>query len=174
MEIAPVAIPVDSLAAAYPFNDYADAFVAHLRTEDCLSPDDLLIRLWTSMPGWVLALLKLRAVLVKPFGLKSGEVDSALLEEGIRQGKPVGLFSFPGKKDDETLCLLSDKHLDALLSAVVRPTKTGGCDAYLCTKVKFHNRLGRLYFCVIRPFHCLVVRSMLRRACSSQFHKKLG
>ena len=31
------------------------------------------------------------------------------------------------------------------------------------TVVKFNNRLGRLYFFFIRPFHKVIIRSMLKR-----------
>ena len=33
----------------------------------------------------------------------------------------------------------------------------------ITTVVKFNNRLGRLYFFFIRPFHKVIIRSMLKR-----------
>ena len=37
-------------------------------------------------------------------------------------------------------------------------------EATLATLVQFHNRWGRAYFFLIRPFHALIVPRMLARA----------
>ena len=34
----------------------------------------------------------------------------------------------------------------------------------ITTSVKFHNTLGKIYFFFIRPFHCLICKSLLKRA----------
>ena len=39
----------------------------------------------------------------------------------------------------------------------------GGQTFTITTVVKFNNRLGRLYFFFIRPFHKVIIRSMLKR-----------
>ena len=37
----------------------------------------------------------------------------------------------------------------------------------ISTAVQYHNRLGRIYFALIRPFHRIIIRRMLRRIASS-------
>ena len=58
---------------------------------------------------------------------------------------------------------MKDKHLDAYISVRIDGSKS----VYVNTLVKYNNRLGKVYFFVIRPFHGLVIRSSLKRAIKS-------
>lgn len=119
-------------------------------------PDDLAVDFWTVAPRWVGALMRLRNILVRPFGLKGGAQDAEAWERAIREGGAAGFMSVAAKSPSETIVRLSDSHLDAWLSVMF-----DGDRIHAITAVKYNNRLGRVYFALIRPFHKLVVRSML-------------
>jgi len=157
-------IPADSLVRQVLPAGYTDAFSCEVPGEMTYSVDDLQVSFWTVMPGWVNALFKLRNVLVKPFGLKGGEGDSTfqkMMEQTIRTGGSNGMTSVPFKNDRETVLKLSDKHLDAYASVYVRKD-TPKPEVTVITVVHYHNRLGKVYFFFIKPFHKIIVKSTLK------------
>jgi hypothetical protein len=60
-----------------------------------------------------------------------------------------------------------DKHLNFRLSAMLSKAEDQAA-ASLVTVVHFNNVWGRLYFVPVRPFHCLIVRSLMKRLMKSQ------
>ena len=157
-------IPADSLMREYLPADYTDAYMREVTTDKTLSPDDIMTGFWTGQPAWVATLFRLRHFLVRFVGLKGSEgQDAAAFERCIRTGGSHGIVSIPAKNARETVMLLTDKHLYAYLSVYLAadgPQKK----VYAITLVQFRQTLGRVYFFVIRPFHALIVRSMLKRA----------
>ncbi len=158
-------IPEDSLVKQFLPADYTDAYCREVTTEKTLSPDDLMIGFWTSTRElwWMAALFRLRNFLVRFVGLKGEEgMDVAEFERAIREGGAYGFTSVTAKSDHETVMMLTDKHLDAWLSVYVAE---GGVQkrVYLITIVKFKQRLGRIYFFFICPFHAIIVKSLLKR-----------
>ncbi len=140
--------------------DYIDAFRCSADGKTDFSADDLQVAFWTGMPGWVNVMMKFRDLLVKPFGLKGGAGGSAgELEQCIRSGGILGLFSVAAKTEHETTVSLADMHLNAWMSVMIQ-----GSDVYAITLVKYNNRLGRVYFFIIGPFHKIIVRSALASA----------
>jgi hypothetical protein len=105
--------------------------------------------LFAGIPGWVGALMRVRHVLVKPFGLDTGEARS------LGDGFPV-LSSGPAR----VVMGMDDKHLDFRL--VVDVDESAG-DVALTTLVQIHGGLGRAYWAVVRHFHPVVLRSMIAR-----------
>jgi hypothetical protein len=157
-------IPVDSLVRQYLPVDYTDAFVCEVTGVKELSADEIMISFWTVIPGWVNALFKLRNLLVLPFGLdtSNGRGRFEELKAMIRAGNGNnGLTSVVAKSGNETVILLSDKHLDAYMSVFIS-TKDKLQEVTAITLVRYHNSLGRIYFFFIRPFHKVIVKSMLR------------
>ncbi len=145
--------------------DYTDAYSREVATEKTLLPDDLMIGFWASTRElwWMAALFHLRNFLVRFVGLKGEEgIEVGAFEKAIREGGTYGFSSVAAKNDHETVMMLTDKHLDAWLSVYVAAegTQRRVC---LITVVKFKQRLGRIYFFVIRPFHAIIVRSLLKR-----------
>ncbi len=145
--------------------DYTDTYYREVMTEKTLLPDDLMIGFWTSTRElwWMAALFRLRNFLVRFVGLKGEEgMDVAEFEKSIREGGTYGFTSVPAKNDHETVMMLTDAHLDAWLSVyvVAEGTQKRVC---LITVVKFKQKLGRVYFFFIRPFHAIIVKSLLKR-----------
>ena len=69
-------IPTDSLTQEYLPANYTDAFACEVTGAQKLSADDMMISFWTVVPDWVDALFKVRNLLVRPFGLETGETDN--------------------------------------------------------------------------------------------------
>ncbi|KYH02924.1 DUF2867 domain-containing protein [Bradyrhizobium sp. DOA1] len=105
-------------------------------------------------PRWIDALLRLRNVLVTPFGLKtSGE--GAPAPHGL-----IGLFPVLSETPERLVAGFDDHHLDFRIVVDV----TGDArdrQVTSTTLVRTHNLLGRIYLTLIMPFHKLVVRSMM-------------
>jgi hypothetical protein len=133
-------------------------------TEKEIIPDDIMLVFFTDFPGWISALFKLRNFMARFAGLKSSEGGSLKeFEKCIRTGEAYRLASVPAKCDNETVLLLSDRHLNAYISVHI-DCKEKQKTISAVTLVHFKNRLGRIYFFIIRPFHGAIVKSMLKRA----------
>lgn len=131
--------------------DYTDTYTTTVRNARCMTAPDLFRLMFVRYPKPVQYLLRLRNRLVKPFGLKAGGGFTDLIQE---QNEENVVF---GKQD---------KHLTFEVRLTCAPPDTyKQCQAIqITTSVQFHNTLGRVYFFFIRPFHCLICRSLLKRA----------
>ena len=163
MKIKSAKIPSGTLVNNYLPVDYSDVYVCNLSGFENISPDDVLLSFWTAMPKWVDSLFKLRNILVKPFGLKSGKKSKNVhIEDIIRNGESSEVMSVAQKSPDETVLLLTDKHLSAYLSVYIEDAEAGSKNVYATTLVNFHNKLGYIYFYTIYPFHHIVVKQLLK------------
>lgn len=107
-------------------------------------------------PRWIDALIRLRNILVAPFGLKtSGEGAPA-------PGGMIGLFPVVSETPERLVAGFNDHHLDFRLVVDVSGETTRR-QVTSTTLVKTHNLLGRAYLALIMPFHKLVVRGMMGR-----------
>jgi hypothetical protein len=110
-------------------------------------------------PWWAEALIALRNILVRPFGLKtSAEGEPAC-------GGMIGMFPVVSETTDRLVAGFNDRHLDFRVVVDVAPSGCGQ-EITATTLVRTHNRLGRIYLAIVLPFHRLIVRNMLRRAFS--------
>lgn len=166
MKIKTTPIPADSLVNKYLPADYSDVFTCETTSDTLPTANDIVISFFADMPGWVNVLFKLRNFLVRFVGLKGGNGDNSQLENCIRSGGKYGFVSVPDKSDHETVLLLEDKHLNAYLSVHITNTAANVWDVSLITVVHFNNKLGNIYFAVIKPFHKIVVKSILKRVLS--------
>ena len=157
-------IPSGSLIENSLPADYSDVYTCEVDFEKEIIPDDIMVNFWTDMPNWINGLFKLRNFLVKFVGLKSSEEDNMKeFERCIRTGETYSFVSVPAKNTNETVLLLSDKHLNAYLSVFIG-NKERHKTISAITLVHFKNRLGRIYFFLIRPFHGVIVKSLLKKA----------
>jgi Protein of unknown function (DUF2867). len=163
MEVRKTDIPAKSLVNRYFPVDYKDAFVCKINHDSQLTPDDIMVRFWTDFPTWINFLFRVRNFLVKFVGLEGSMNSLQELEDCIRHGGKSKIASVPAKSDNETVLLLDDKHLDAYMSVYIDESPNNKL-AYSITLVHFKNRLGRIYFFFIRPFHGLIVRSTLKNS----------
>jgi len=164
MKISKSTIPSGSLIEKYLPADYSDVYACEVNFEKEIIPDDIMVNFWTDFPSWVNGLFKLRNFLVKFVGLKGTEKGNIKeFEKSIRTGETYNFVSIPAKSNNETILLLSDKHLNAYISVHIKSEGEYKTISAV-TLVNFNNKLGRFYFFVIRPFHGLVVKSLLKRS----------
>ncbi|WP_433797084.1 DUF2867 domain-containing protein [Actinoplanes sp. CA-252034] len=154
VHVSAVAVPADALAlrSALPQPDLADAFAARIppgATTDAQAWADAIFR---NPPPAVTALLRLRNILVAPFGIARG--DRTAFDTIIRTDRELLLGTDAG-------------HLDFRASILV---DAGDDDitVTLSTHAVARNRSGRVYLALIRLFHPPVVKAMLRRAAASR------
>jgi hypothetical protein len=160
--VRPVPLPPDCLALRHlPRFDYADAFRVELPRQP--SAGELAQTFLLGPPRWVVALLRLRNLLVRPLGLAVDVPASALHPRpGLAVGDALGFMRVYEVTEPEVVLGADDRHLDYRVSLRIE-----GRAAVASTLVLFHNALGRAYFVPVKPFHRLVVPAMLRRAASA-------
>ena len=113
-------------------------------------------RMFARGPRWIETLLRLRNLVVAPFGLKtSGEGEPAT-------GGMIGIFPVVSETPERLAAGFNDHHLDFRVVVDVAP-KGGGQEVTTTTLVLTHNWLGRTYLAVIMPFHRLIARAMLQQ-----------
>jgi hypothetical protein len=105
----------------------------------------------------------LRDRLVSLIGLRTSHTRAPSPNSIVRfqPGDMAGMFRVFARSDDEILLGADDRHLDFRASMLVQ-RDAARSSAVLTTVVHFHNRFGRAYFLVVRPFHRLIVTSLLR------------
>lgn len=123
-------------------------------------------------PGWMTILYRVRAVFVRFLGMKQEGIPSALKirpeDLPMTPGKYITFFKVTEAEEDRYICMaITDKHLTASLAIVAEPLTGGTQRFYGITIVHYHNWAGPVYFNVIRPFHHLVVRGMMRAGAAS-------
>jgi hypothetical protein len=159
-----VAVPTGSLAAsAFPVTSFADAYVIELPAGDAHDVDALTWLLATSAPRWAEYLMWVRDRIVSLIGLHTTRprAPSLTCASHLQSGDMVGMFRVFARSDDEILLGADDRHLDFRASMLVQRDASRS-SAVLTTVVHFNNSLGRAYFFVVRPFHRLIVTSLLR------------
>jgi len=167
--VTAVALPSPSLVerALLPCH-YFDAFSVDTPA-GTFGDVDSLARASAQLPRWVDWLMALRNRVVRVFGLITEPAETPLdaADRAIVPGSAVGIFLVLARSADEILMGLDDKHLDFRFALTLQ-TRTDGERAIATTTVRFNNIWGRLYFAVVKPFHKLIIPTMLRSAVASR------
>ena len=128
----------------------------------------------SSRHWWVTALFGVRAVFAWLLRLEQAGGSTSrgrLRPEQIpfSPGAAVSFFTVTAAREDRFLLVeASDSHLTGYLAFIVdpaaamAPTVDAPRRIQVVTVVRYHRWTGPLYFTVIRPFHHLVVGSMVR------------
>ncbi|WP_439365005.1 DUF2867 domain-containing protein [Bradyrhizobium sp. DASA03005] len=150
-EVAPE-VDADALLAGAQF---IDAFRVDIGAA-AVNAREACTRMVLHGPRWIDALLRLRNILVTPFGLKtSGEGAPA-------PGGMIGLFPVVDETPERLVAGFDDLHLDFRIVVDVSGNAASR-QVTSTTLVRTHNLLGRTYLALIMPFHKLVVRNMMGR-----------
>lgn len=148
-----------------PESDFEDCFTTTFQTDDFLDLETTVYKCFSALSGgWIDALFKLRNVLVKPFKLKTPPDDNSikLTYEKIVPGGKVAFFDVLDISPTEVLMYIKDSHLNAYLSIdLIQNGKIKTLAA--STTVEFNNTIGKVYLAVIKPFHKLLIKTMLRK-----------
>lgn len=157
-------IPAKSIIADDScYMDYCDSYSIEKATNDTV--DSLFNQSFTS-PKWVDLLLQLRNSIVGVFGLKGGSAKDANMKEHYTVGSKAGMFTVVDRNENELIMAEHDKHLDFKISFLIEPKGTNTI-IRVTTIVKFNNVWGRVYFTPVKPFHRLILMSMMRRMMKS-------
>ncbi|OFJ47547.1 hypothetical protein BA896_016815 [Janthinobacterium lividum] len=154
--------PGASIAPLYSGSNLADAYAVDLSNARArvLDMESLARQLLGSQPGWAQSLMVLRDAIVARFGIKTARQMEAT------PGKRIGIFRIYAVSDDEIIVGEDDSHLDFRLS-LLRNRHAGQQQfgsVTVTSVVHCHNRVGRAYIMLIRPFHKLIVQRSLARA----------
>jgi hypothetical protein len=141
-------LPRSSLLFQQPAGLRPDDFMDCYAKPSSRSVDQAAARAFT-FPAWVSALMRLRNLLVTPFGLNTD----------ITNPNRVGIFPLVTRSETELILGLDDSHLDFRISVLRQEDML-----YFATWVRTKNRFGRLYLRLIMPFHIQIVRNALSRA----------
>lgn len=113
-----------------------------------------------TFPKWVSVLMNIRNTLMKPFGLKVDMPKNP--EVNYTVGSSTGFFKIFDIKDDELLIGADDKHLNFRVS--LHNSKEPNYNIKVTTLVEYNNTFGKLYMTIVKPFHRVIVKSMVKRA----------
>ena len=167
MKIDKITIEENSLVNNFFPADYADAFGCVVSTSKSIEPEKILLDMWNHQPRWIRFLFKLRDILVKPLGLKTRNktlYTQKSFENAIFNGKDFFTMKVPIKNENEIVLQLTDKHLTAELSIYSNLIAEDKLKIVCATLVHYHNKLGVFYFFVIKPFHKIIVKAVLKSA----------
>ena len=147
--------------------DYIDSFMGVFNdNQNLISTTDIGKAFFTSGPKWVEKLFSLRNKIVSIFGLKtSGNSDNKEKQLELfkcNPGDQLGLFKVFFKNENEIILGEDDKHLNFRISMFVNDSKKGTKRLTISTTVEYNNWFGKLYFFPVRPFHKLIVPTMLK------------
>ena len=150
-EITP-SVDTDALLAGAQF---ADAFRVEV-ADPALDARHAAERMMARQPRWAEALVKLRNMLVAPFGLKTSGASATAPREMI------GIFPILSQTPDRLIAGFNDSHLDFRVVVDVAASGTAR-SVTLTTLVLTHNWFGRSYLAIIMPFHRLIAPALLRQ-----------
>jgi len=147
--------------------DFADAYEAPVRHQS-REIADAYIAIFGFEPAWVRWLMSLRGFIAVRLGL-SHPFDACpmVADEKPRflLGTRAGLFTVQSVSTDLIIVGDDDKHLNFRIS-VLKTERDGQCFVTVSTGVEIHNRLGRVYMFVVKPFHRFLALFMVQRAVS--------
>ncbi|MDH6250745.1 hypothetical protein M2347_000472 [Chryseobacterium sp. H1D6B] len=155
-------IPENSLLNNQNF-DYADSFEKEfVSRENHINSSELGKLFFSSGSGWIKKLFSFRNKIVKVFGLKTPE-DQEKKEVKYEPGDQIGLFKVINKTNNEIIIGEDDKHLNFQVSLLLdnEDSRNHKRKLTITTIVKYNNWWGKLYFFPVKPFHKLIVPSML-------------
>jgi len=168
MKVTKVSVPSNSILSNTDF-DFVDCYKGQYSDRDnSIASKDIGKAFFTSAPSWTAALFKLRNKVVSAFGLKIPEQTQNRQEQlndfECEPGERLGLFQVFGKTENEVILGEDDKHLNFRISLLKgdSPNEAGVKDLTISTTVKFNNGFGKLYFLPVKPFHQIIVPTMLK------------
>ena len=112
-------------------------------------------------PKWVHYLLKIRDLIVKPFGIKTSDEIEVKVESHYPIGSKAVFFTVIDRNKNEIVMAEDDKHLNFRTSVMIE--KDGkNTNIYQTTIVQYNNFFGRFYFFFVKPFHRIIIKKGLK------------
>lgn len=136
--------------------DFHDSFAT---TNKVNSLNNIVLCIFGEAPKWVGRLFRLRNFIVQFIGLKT---DFRPQEPEFIVGGHIGFFEIFSISPTEVIIGADDSHLN--FRASIFDSGSDDFNIQVSTLVQYNNRLGRLYMFVIKPFHRMVVKAMIKQA----------
>lgn len=133
-----------------------------------IEPKDLMIAFFLSFPKSFTFLLNTREFIAKYLGLKTAEKPNKktkyekLYALKGEIGEKIAVFEVLDKSEIELMTGQKDSHLDFKLSFIVYQ-KNGKTVLELPTTVIINNKLGKVYFSIVKPIHKFYLKRILKR-----------
>ncbi|WKK77121.2 DUF2867 domain-containing protein [Marivirga salinae] len=119
-------------------------------------------------PKWIKSLFTLRNKIAKLIGLKTEK--PADYNERFEVGGYIGFFKIFSITQNEIVLGANDSHLN--FRAIVANKIEDLHNIKFITLVQYNNSTGRIYMSVVKPFHRLVVKRMVKNAHKLKFEIK--
>jgi Protein of unknown function (DUF2867) len=149
--------------------DFIDSYIgAVLDLNNNINAKKVCKAFFTSSPAWVDKLFTFRNKIVSVFGLKiakeSGDKKKQLDNFNCEAGEQLGLFKVFSSAENEVIIGEDDKHLNFRVSLFIEnhPIEKNKKNITITTSAEFNNWFGRLYFLPVKPFHKIIVPTMLK------------
>jgi hypothetical protein len=161
-------IPNESIIkdAEFQNTNYEDSISIEIDTNKDYTVDYIATLFFSSLPDWVLGLLKFRNIIVKPFGLK---MDGTFMLEKIQTdinyiiGDNAVFFKVIKRNENELVIAENDKHLNFRTSILIESlSENNKLKVSSLTIVKYNNLFGEIYFLPVKPFHKLIIKTLLK------------
>jgi hypothetical protein len=146
-------LPEDSKVFNFIENiDYTDTFRIELTQDNNIKY--LYLKLLNTKSKTVEFLMSLRNKIMSILGAKKVIKET---KGDFAVGNTVGLFKIYFIDEKEIISGLKDNHLDFCISFYKKDNKV-----ILSTLVKYNNTFGKVYMNIVKPFHKLIVKNMLK------------
>lgn len=136
--------------------DFSDTFST---TNHIDSVEAITKLMFSTMPCWMLFLFKMRSKIVNITGLKTEFTNNELAK--IKEGVSLGFFKTYKVSESEIILGADDHHLN--FRALINNTNSKTYNIKVTTLVEYNNRKGVLYMRLIKPFHELVLKQMVKK-----------
>lgn len=149
--------------------DYMDSYeFVVMDPENRISISEVMETFLKPGPKWFEGLFSLRNKIASFFKLKTpATIKNEDNDPGNKWevGTRAGVFKIFGKTTNEIIIGEDDKHLDVRVVLLLEQNELhkAGKKITVKTIVKLHNRLGRCYFFVVKPFHRTIIPFLLKR-----------
>lgn len=159
---------IESVQALLHENDHFDVKTI----EGDASLREFITGMFSYYPAWIKGLYAIRWGFVRLLGMKQETMPApSLTPETIpfTKGEWATFFQVhDAEENNYWIATASDKHLDAYILIARETLENGEIRFHVGTIVHYNNMAGPVYFNVIRPFHHIVVSSMMKAGINYQ------
>ena len=145
--------------------DFRDSYRVPLSRPE-LGMADIFFAVFGHTPFWMKAMLILRNSVARLVGLEAptaAEIMKPEVRKAYRPGDKIGPWPVFFVGENEIIAGRDNKHMDFRLS-VLKVRIGDAADVVVSTICSVHNLFGKVYLCLIVPFHRAGVQSLLSRA----------
>lgn len=133
---------------------------------------EFIVGMLSYYPVWIKALYAIRWGFVRLLGMKQDNMPIPRLTPqslAFDKGEMATFFQvFEAEENHYWIATANDKHLDAYVVVAQERLSNGHSRFHVGTIVHYNNWAGPVYFNVIRPFHHIVVSSMMKAGINYQ------